>query len=177
TIARPAGAMPKAPDGFAVSIFANGVPHARWMAVAPDGDVFLAESDAGKIAVLRPSADGTHAARIVTFAEAYHQPHGLAFANGALYVADVKSIWRLPYADGQLTSTGRRRHVANTTPAAGVGHFTRDIAFDSKGNLFLTIGSRNNVDEEALPYASVQRVNVNGTLCTFASGLRNPVGI
>jgi glucose/arabinose dehydrogenase len=177
TIARPAGVMPKAPDGFAVSIFASSVPHARWMAVAPNGDVFLAESDQGKIVVLRPSADGTHAARVATFAEAYTLPHGLAFANGALYVADVKSIWRLSYADGQLKSTGRRRHIANTTPAAGVGHFTRDIVFDTKGNLFLTIGSRNNVDEEPLPYASVQRVNSDGSLSTFASGLRNPVGI
>lgn len=177
TIARPAGAMPKAPDGFVVSIFASNVPHARWMAVAPNGDVFLAESDAGKVVALRPSADGTHAVRVVTFAEAYHQPHGLAFANGALYIADVKAIWRLAYADGQLKSSGRRRHVADTTPEGGVGHFTRDIVFDAKGNLFLTIGARSNVDEEPRTYASVQKVNADGTLSTFASGLRNPVGI
>ncbi|HWE06966.1 MAG TPA: hypothetical protein VG274_09675, partial [Rhizomicrobium sp.] len=177
TIARPTAAMPKVPDGFAVSIFAGNVPHARWMAVAPNGDVFLAESDLGKIVVLRPSADGMHAARIVDFAEAYDHPHGLAFAHGALYVADVKSIWRLSYADGQLKSTGRRRRIANTTPAGGVGHFTRDVVFDTKGNLFLTIGSRNNVDEEPLPNASVEKVNPDGSLSTFASGLRNPVGI
>jgi glucose/arabinose dehydrogenase len=177
TIARPAGVMPKAPDGFAISIFASNVPHARWMAVAPNGDVFLAESDPGKIVVLRPSTDETHAVRITTFAEAYTLPHGLAFANGSLYVADVKAIWRLPYSDGQLMGTGRRRRIAKTTPAAGVGHFTRDIVFDSKGNLFLTIGSRNNVDEEPLPYASVQKVNPDGSLSTYASGLRNPVGI
>src|ERR1700721_3858996 len=144
TIARPAGVMPKAPDGFVVSIFASSVPHARWMAVAPNGEVFLAESDPGKIVVLRPSGDGTHAARVATFAEAYALPHGLAFANGALFVADVKSIWRLSYADGQLKTTGRRRHIANTTPAAGVGHFTRDIVFDTKGNFFLPIGGHTN---------------------------------
>jgi len=131
TIARPAGVMPKAPDGFAVSIFASNVPHARWMAVAPNGDVFLAESDLGKIVVLRPSADGTHAARAATFAEAYTLPHGLAFANGALYVADVKSIWRLSYAGGQLKSTGRRRHIANTTPAAVWG-ISRAISYSTR---------------------------------------------
>ncbi|HEY2444633.1 MAG TPA: PQQ-dependent sugar dehydrogenase [Rhizomicrobium sp.] len=176
-IARPRGAVPKAPDGFTVSIFAPNVPHARWMAVAPNGDVFLAQSDLGKVVVLRPSADGTHAVRLVTFAEALAQPHGLAFANGALYVADTKSIWRLPYADGQLKGSGRRRHIADTTPGGTVGHFTRDIVFDSKGSLFLTIGSRDNVGEESPTYASVQKVNSDGTLSTFAGGLRNPVGI
>jgi glucose/arabinose dehydrogenase len=176
-IARPAGALPKAPDGFSVSVFAGGLPHARWMTVAPNGDLFLAESDAGKVVVLRPSSDGAHAAKVTTFASGFDRPHGLAIHNGALYVADVKSLWRLRYSDGALAASGKRVHVADTTPAQGPGHFTRDIVFDSKGMLYLTIGSLGNVVEEPLPYASVQIVNGNGTLSTFASGLRNPVGI
>src|SRR5438477_8373196 len=132
-IARPVGALPKAPDGFAVSIFAGNLPHARWMALAPNGDVFLTESDAGKVVVLRPSSDGTHATKIATFASGFDRPHGLAIHNGALYVADVKSLWRLAYSDGALGASGRRVHVADTTPSQGAGHFTRDIAFDSKG--------------------------------------------
>lgn len=176
-VPRPAGAVPKAPDGFAVSVFAADVPNARWITVAPNGDVFLAESDSGKVVVLRPSPDGTRAARISTYASGFAQPHGLAIHDGALYVADTKSLWRLRYVEGALKSTGKPVHIADTTPAQGVGHFTRDIAFDSKGNLFLTIGSRDNVAEDPLPYASVQKVNPNGTLTTFASGLRNPVGI
>jgi glucose/arabinose dehydrogenase len=176
-IARPAGALPKAPDGFAVSIFAGNLPHARWMALAPNGDVFLAESDAGKVVVLRPSSDNAHAAKVTTFASGFDRPHGLAFHNGALYVADVKSLWRFRYSDGALAASGRRVHVADTTPPQGPGHFTRDIAFDSKGTLYLTVGSRDNVGEEPPPYASVQIVNANGSLSNFASGLRNPVGI
>ncbi|HEX4158321.1 MAG TPA: PQQ-dependent sugar dehydrogenase [Rhizomicrobium sp.] len=176
-VPRPAGAVPNAPDGFAVSVFAANVPDARWMTAAPNGDVFLAEPDSGKVVVLRPSADGSRAARITTFASGFAQPHGLAIHNGSVYVADVKSIWRLPYIDGALKATGTRVHIADTTPPQGVGHFTRDIVFDSKGNLFLTIGSKNNLAEDPLPYASVQKVGVNGTLTTFASGLRNPVGI
>jgi glucose/arabinose dehydrogenase len=176
-ISRPAGALPKAPDGFAVSVFATDVPNARWMTVAPNGDVFLAESDSGKVVVLRPSADGARAARISTFATGFAQPHGLAIHDGALYVADTKSIWRLRYVDGALKATGKRMHVADTTPRQGVGHFTRDIVFDSEGALILTIGSKDNLGENPLPYASVQEVNLDGTLATFASGLRNPVGI
>ena len=176
-IARAAGALPKAPAGFTVSIFADNLPHARWMTVASNGDVFLAESDAGKIVVLRPSPDGTHAAKIRTFASGFDRPHGLAIHGGALYVADVKSLWRIPYSDGALGASGKRIHLADTTPAQGVGHFTRDIVFDSKGTLYLTIGSRNNTSEDPLPYASVQIVKPDGSLWTFASGLRDPVGI
>jgi glucose/arabinose dehydrogenase len=176
-VPRPAGALPRAPDGFAVSVFAADVQNARWMTVAPNGDVFLAESDPGKVVVLRPSSDGARAARISTYASGFAQPHGLAIHDGSLYVADTKSIWKLPYKDGALKNTGKRVHVADTTPAMGVGHFTRDIVFDSGGDLFLTIGSKDNLAENPLPYASVQKVNPNGTLTTFASGLRNPVGI
>jgi glucose/arabinose dehydrogenase len=176
-VRRPAGARPVAPTGFSVSTFAPNTPHARWMTVAPDGDVFLAESDSGNVVVLRPAADGTHAAKVSTFASGFERPHGLAIHGGSLYVADVKAIWKLPYSDGALKSTGKRVHVADTTPKEGVGHFTRDIVFDSRGNLFLTVGSRGNLAENPLPYASVQKVNANGTLSTFASGLRNPVGI
>jgi glucose/arabinose dehydrogenase len=175
--ARPSGTLPKAPDGFSVSVFADGLPHARWMTVAPNGDVFLAQPDAGKVVVLRPSPDGSHAARVSVFASGFNRPHGLALHDGALYVADVKSLWRLRYSVGALAASGKRVHVADTTPALGPGHFTRDIVFDSKGTLYLAIGSRNNVSEEPQPYASVQIVNANGSLSTFASGLRNPVGI
>ncbi|HEX9159775.1 MAG TPA: PQQ-dependent sugar dehydrogenase [Rhizomicrobium sp.] len=174
-IARPPGAFPQVPRGFAVSVFAADVPHARWMTVAPNGDVFLAESDSGKVVLLRPTTDG--AAKIATFASGFDRPHGLAVHNGALYVADVKSLWRIPYSVGALKASGKRIHLADTTPPEGPGHFTRDIVFDSKGRLYLTIGSRGNVGEIPLPYASVQIVSASGSLSTFASGLRNPVGI
>ena len=174
-IARPPGAFPQVPRGFAVSVFAADVPHARWMTVAPNGDVFLAESDSGKVVLLRPTTDG--AAKIATFASGFDRPHGLAVHNGALYVADVKSLWRIPYSVGALKASGKRIHLADTTPSEGPGHFTRDIVFDSKGRLYLTIGSRGNVGEIPLPYASVQIVSAKGSLSTFASGLRNPVGI
>jgi glucose/arabinose dehydrogenase len=176
-IPRPAGAMPKAPPGFSVTVFAPHVPGARFMAVAPNGDVFVAESDAGKIVVLRPSHDGTKAQRVSIFAGGFAQPHGIAFHDGAIYIADTKSLWRLPYRDGALVAMGRRRHVADTTPDGQVGHFTRDIAFGPNGDLFLTIGSLGNVAELPRTYASVQKVGENGALTTFASGLRNPVGI
>jgi glucose/arabinose dehydrogenase len=175
-IARPPGAMPIAPAGFTVSIFAR-VPHARLMAVAPNGDVFVAQSDLGQVSVMRPSPDGTKADRITTFAGGFAQPHGIAIHNGAIYIADTKTLWRLSYKDGQTAAIGDRDDVAQTTPGGTVGHFTRDIAFDSDGDLFLAIGSKDNLGEDLPTYATVQTVGAHGALTTFASGLRNPVGI
>jgi len=175
-IARPKGALPVAPEGFSVSVFAH-VPDARLMAVAPNGDVFVAEPDFGKVAVMRPSADGTKAARLTTFVTGLAQPHGIAFRNGAVYIADTKTLWRFAYRDGQLAATGRRQHIADTTPGGTVGHFTRDIAFSSTGELYLAIGSKDNLAEDPPTYATVQKVGAGGALTTFASGLRNPVGI
>ena len=176
-IPRPADTLPQVPQGFAVSVFATHLTGARWMAVAPNGDVFLAESDGGKVVVLRPSRDGARAAHVAMYASGFAQPHGLAFQNGALYVADTKSIWRLPYKDGALIAKGMRVRVASSTPGGKVGHFTRDIVFDQHGNLFLTIGAADNVGEDPPTYATVQKVGAGGALTTFASGLRNPVGI
>lgn len=147
------------------------------MTIAPNGDVFLAQSDAGKVLVLRPSPDGSKVIRKAVFAGGFAQPHGLAIQKDALYVADTKTLWRLPYRDGALKAVGKRVHVADTTPGGAVGHFTRDIAFDRAGDLFLTIGSKDNVGEDGPTYATVQKVNPDGSLSTFAGGMRNPVGI
>jgi glucose/arabinose dehydrogenase len=176
TIPRPAGAMPAAPPGFAVSIFASGLDFPRWMAVASNGDVFVTEPKAGKIVVLRDTSGSGHADKVATFAGGFSMPHGLAFHDGALYVADLKAVYRLGYRDGALRASSRSRVTRSSFGVPG-GHFTRDIAFDSKGRLFLTIGSAENIGEDAPPRATVQLVNPNGTLTTFVSGIRNPVGI
>lgn len=172
-VPRPADALPDAPPGFAVSIFAAGLGKPRFLAVAPNGDVFVSESDFGKITVLRER--GGHVAR-ATFASGFAQPHGLAFHDGALYVADTTAVWKLAYKDGALHAGKRTRVTASSFGIPG-GHFTRDIAFAPDGQLYLAIGSRDNMGENPLPRASVQRVGADGSLTTFASGLRNPVGI
>ena len=176
TIARLKGAVPQVPAGFTASLFAEGLENPRWLAVAPNGDVFLAEPDAGKVTLLR-AADGDGKTEFrTTFADNFDRPHGLAFHDNALYVADVRAVWRIPYVDGATKGATR---TALTKPGAFGGsedHWTRDIAFDSKGRLFIAIGSSANVAEDAPPRATVQ-VFEDGKLRTFASGMRNPVGI
>jgi len=187
TIPRPAGTMPEVPKGFQVSAFADNLSDARWMAVASNGDVFLAEPPGGysakaggKITVLRDSNNDGKADQRFTFLPAsagFVYPHGLAFHDGYLYVGDVRGIWRFPYKDGQ-TSAGKPEKVTSKVAdlAPKNGHITRNIAFGPDGGLYLALGSKDNISD-AKPGAQVFKINADGSMSEFASGIRNPVGI
>ena len=179
-VSRPADATLILPAGFTANVYAEGLSHARWMAVAPNGDVFLAEPRAGEVTLLR-DADGDGRADFkTTFAKGFSQPHGLAFHGGYLYVADTRRVWRLPYRPGQTTGGGRPEPVtAAGALGAGSGHWTRNIAISPDGRrLYVAIGSSGNIGEEPEPRATVQVFDLEGGgQETFAAGLRNPVGI
>ena len=173
-IARPAGVLPEVPAGFAVSVYASGLANPRWMAVAPNGDVFLAETGAGRITLLH---ENNGKVETDIFASGFRAPHGLVFAKGALFVGDLNAVWRLDYTDGARTA-GNRVRVTSAPDLSPVGnHFTRDLAVDSKGTLYVGIGSASNVGEDAPTRATVQTIAADGSLHTFATGLRNPVGM
>jgi glucose/arabinose dehydrogenase len=178
------------PDGFEWNLFAEGLKDARWLAVAPNGDVFLAQSrfrqtgagdraDTGHITILR-DADGDGTAELIeTFDDDYERPHGLAFNDGALYVGERRGIYRIPYADGD-TSAQSREMITERNPFVGgsrEGHWTRNLAVSPSGELFVSVGSADNIAVEPEPRATIQRVGADGELTTFATGLRNAVGI
>jgi glucose/arabinose dehydrogenase len=179
-IGQPANAAPKVPPGFRVNVFASSLADARWLLVAPNGDVFLTEPSNGRVMLLRDKdGDGT-ADLVTTFAEGFDQPHGLALRPGYLYVADTERVWRLAYAPGQAKAEGRPEPVtAKGALDQGTGHWTRNIAFSPDGSRFyVTVGSRSNIGVEKPPRATIQEFSGDGkSLGTFASGLRNPVGI
>jgi glucose/arabinose dehydrogenase len=167
------------PPGFSANLFAEGLAHPRAMTIAPNGDVFLAESREGRITILRDEDGDGGADLIQTFASGYQRPFGLAFHDGALYVADLQAVWRVPYEEGALS--GRGRTPVTTLGALGnaSGHWTRNLVFSPDGDyFFVSIGSRNNLAEEPEPRATIQRFRADGTdQITFAGGLRNPVGL
>ncbi len=167
------------PPGFEANLFAEGLAHPRWMAIAPNGDVFLAETREGRITVLRDE-DGDGAADLSeTFASGYERPHGLAFHEGALYVADLQAVWRVPYEAGALSGRGREAVTERGALGAANGHWTRNLVFSPDGaHFYVAIGSRTNMEKEPEPRATVQRFRADGTeQITFTGGLRNPVGI
>jgi len=172
-VARPTGALPEAPAGFSVSLFASGLSDPRWMAVGPNGDVFLAEPRAGRITLLH---DNNGKVEAHDFADGFDTPHGLLFAKDALFVGDLKAVWKIPDSEGAMRA-GKRERVTTAANLSPGGHVTRDLAIDSKGTLYIGIGSESNVGEDAPTRATVQTIQPDGSLKTFASGLRNAVGL
>ncbi len=179
-IARPSPPPFRLPEGFAVNVFADGLAHARWMTVAPNGDVLLAEPGAGKITRLR-DADGDGAAEtIVPYAEGFKGRHGLAIEGDWLYVADIERVWRVRWDPAAAEAPGVKEPVTATGALGqGVGHWTRNLVFSPDGSRFhVTVGSRSNIGRDPEVHATVQTFNADGSgQSTYAEGLRNPVGI
>jgi glucose/arabinose dehydrogenase/cytochrome c2 len=150
-VPRPAGAELRLPQGFAIETFFTGLGGPRRMLLAPNGDIFVTEIYAGRVAVLHPSPDGSHVARQDVYASGLKQPFGLAFYPALhpqwLYVAETNRVVRYRYEGGDVHARDRPQVVIPELPS-GVGHFTRDIAFSADGQrLFVSVGSGSNVAE------------------------------
>lgn len=162
-VPKPAGAEPKLPPGFSLAVFTTGVEKPRIMRVAPNGDVFVSETGAGRIKVLRPSADGTSVASSSTFAEGLTQPFGLAFypagdAPEWLYVAENNRVVRYRYRTGDTKASGPPEVVVPQLAETGRGHYTRDLVFSADGRrMFVSVGSGGNVAED-MPKKTPQEI-------------------
>ncbi len=166
------------PPGFTATLFAEGFSNARWLQMAPNGDVLLAEANDGKITLLRDANKDGKAEVKETFADGFQRPHGMAIANGKFYVADALGIYSYPYKAGDTKATGARTQV--TEPGAFGklgGHWTRNLAVNSKGELFVSIGSNGNINDMDDPWRAAVSKVVNGKLVQYGTGLRNPVGV
>jgi glucose/arabinose dehydrogenase len=149
-VARPAGAAPLVPEGFKIELLAEGLSGPRILRVAPNGDIFVAEMEAGSIRVLR--ADGAKVVSDETYAAGLKRPFGLAFFPSGdnpqwLYVASAASVVRFPYRAGDLKASAKPETVVANL-AHGSGHSTRDIVFtpDNK-RMLVSVGSAGNVGE------------------------------
>jgi len=149
-VARPAGATLKAPPGFSVTAFA-ALEHPRQIRVAPNGDIFVAETDAGRIKVLRSADGAASASRVEVFASGLDQPFGIAFYPAGphpqwVYVANTNSVVRFAYQSGDLKARGAAEIIVPKLVQSRGGHSTRDITFSSDGRTMLvSVGSGSNV--------------------------------
>lgn len=180
-VAQPANAKLWVPKGFKVNVFAEGdfrVP--RWMALAPNGDVFLADSRANSVIVLRDTnKDGTADQRFV-FSSKLSQPFGMAFYKDWFYVANTDSIVRFKYKSGQTVAEADPEKLVELTPGGYNQHWTRNILFSRDGKqMYVSIGSATNVDVEAdAKRASISVYDPDGkNHRIYASGLRNAIGL
>ena len=164
------------PDGYAVSVFAEGLASPRFMAVSGDGVLFVAERSADRVVALPDrDSDGT-ADDVVEVGREFEQAHSVAFeANGSLLVAGETTLFRVRVGD-DLKETDRSVVLEGLTTG---GHGTRTVAVLPDGQLLLSAGSTCDVCEEVDPRrAAINLVPAEGgSSRVYMTGLRNAVGL
>jgi len=220
-IPRPAGAMPIAPPGFNVTLYAGGdskplqradnkehmarsagtFTQPRILRTAPNGDIFLADTGAGILFVMRGTAPDGRAATLEKFATGLDHPFGIAFYPSGpnpkwIYVGNATTVQRFPYHSGDLHATGAPETLVSNIPGyaqlEGGGHSTRDVVFTANDKHFLvSVGSGSNVSDPDLDFqrdgdrgqpkefhrADVLEFTPDGKFVeVYAHGIRNCVG-
>ncbi|HEY9134095.1 MAG TPA: PQQ-dependent sugar dehydrogenase [Dyella sp.] len=187
-VARPADAWPKAPPGFKVELFATGLHNPRLIRTAPNGDVFVAETHAGQLRILRGSTPDGHVKEMHVFATGLNEPFGIAFYPAGpnpqwIYVGNTDEVVRIPYRNGDVQARGKPEHIADLPHSHG-GHSTRDVRFSLDGKrMYVSVGSASNVDDPDTTPGEKHRANIlvfrpdGSDEQVFASGIRNPVGL
>jgi glucose/arabinose dehydrogenase len=163
----------KLPPGFHIAIFAQA-PHARMMVFSPGGVLIASDTTDGKVLAFPDSKHSGNAEKAVTVLRDLNAPHGIAFHNGKLYVAETNALRRYDWDESQLRATNGQ--LIMQLPGGG-NHFTRTILF-ANGKMYIAIGSTCNVCiEEEKRRASILEFNEDGSGDRiFAAGLRNSVG-
>ena len=174
----------KLPPRFKINLFAATLTDPRFMAVAPNGDIFVSERYQGKVKVLLDRGKSGTVESIETFAEGLLYPHGLAFYNGYLYVAEENEVVRYPYTPGDTKARASRQVIVPDLPQGKGqellnGHQTRTIIFGPDGKMYLSVGSSCDACVESnSKRATVLQYNPDGTGGrVYATGLRNAVGL
>lgn len=187
------GRTPKAPAGFTVTKYADGLQNPRWLFVAPNGDVLVAEANtevgfwkqlgAKIVGITKSMALGNSANRITLFRDTdqdgepevreiflsdLNQPLGMLVLNDQFYVANTDGIWRYPYQAGQTRVSANGEKILDL-PAGGYNnHWTRNIIANADGSkLYVAVGSASDHGEHGMEYearrANILEINPDGT--------------
>ena len=163
------------PDGFRISVFADNIDSARMMIFSPAGVLLVSEAGEGKVVALPDTKHTGKADRTVTVLSGLNEPHGLAFYQGELYVAENDKVRSYDWDEANLRASNPKKLA--DLPSGG-GHSTRSILFHN-GKMYVSAGSSCNVCVEKDPRrATVMQFNPDGSgQKIFAKGLRNAVGL
>ncbi|EPR71333.1 PQQ-dependent sugar dehydrogenase [Cyclobacterium qasimii] len=183
----PEGVTPKAPEGFVVTRFAENLDHPRWTYIAPNKDIFVAESNtkksANRITLLRDNDGDGNVDEQHVFLENLNQNFGMLVLDGFFYVANTDGLYRYPYKEGDTNLTSEGEKIVALSASGYNNHWTRNIiASKDKDKIYISVGSASNAGEQGMEKeerrANILQINPDGSgEITYASGLRNPVGM
>jgi glucose/arabinose dehydrogenase len=164
----------KLPDGFKIEVYAE-VNNARSMCISPNGTLFVGTKEKNVYAVTDENHDGK-ADKVYTIASGLNAPNGVAFKDGSLYIGTISVLYRLDSIESKLGNPPAPVVVYDKYPTAS-HHGNKFIAFGPDGKLYAPIGAPCNICDSPKPYASITRINPDGTgFEIFATGVRDCVG-
>lgn len=178
-----AGALPldkiELPPGFTIKVWAEGVRNARQMAIGSRGTVFVGSRDAGLVHAV-VDTNGDHVAdKVHVIAKGLRMPSGVAFRDGALYVAAIDRILRFDDIEARLATPPAPVVVTADYPTEQ-HHGWKFIAFGPDGWLYVPVGAPCNICDRRKDdpvYATVTRIRPDGSgREIWAHGIRNSVG-
>jgi glucose/arabinose dehydrogenase len=160
------------PEGFAASVFAEGLSGVRMLKWGPDEALYAVRSSAGELVRFEVNADGSANGEPTIVTTGLRQPFGLAFRNGDLYVGETHQVIR-------LSGSGFTQETVIVRGLPTGGHWTREIEFGPDGRLYVSVGSSCNLCEEGdARRAAIVRYAADGSGEEIvAVGLRNAVGL
>jgi len=180
-VSQPPNAKLNLPPGFEISTWAEGdMEEPRWLALAPNGDVFLADSHSGRILIFRDAHASGKAGERFVFASGLLLPFGLAFHGDYLYVGQTNAVVRFHYRAGQSKAEGDPEKIVDLPGRGYHEHWTRDVVFTPDGKkMLVTVGSASNDSPGEDPMrAAISEYNPDGSGHRFlATGTRNPIGM
>jgi glucose/arabinose dehydrogenase len=175
----PEGAHLVVPPGFRIAPWAEGnFERPRWLARS-GSDVFVADADANAVFLLRDTKRAGVADTRITFAKGLNEPFGMAIGGGYFYIGNTDSIVRWKYTPGQTQLEGKGEKIASVPGAGYREHWTRNVILSPDGSkVYVTVGSKSNVDEEPSPRATILEMNPDGSGAhAYVTGTRNPIGL
>ena len=174
----PEGFLPTVPAGFKVNVYVSGVRRPRWLTVAPNGDILLADTTGrGVIMVLHSGKDTSVAPEHEIFVDGMNRPFGIAFHGDYVYIGNMNELVRFKYDPKTSKRLGEKEHLLDLPSG---GHDTRSVAIAPDGkHLFVSVGSNSNISTGEAPIrAAVTICDLDGKNARqYATGLRNPVGL
>jgi glucose/arabinose dehydrogenase len=175
--APPKGFLPTVPAGFKVNVFADQFDEPRWLIVAPNNDIFLADTHGGAIYILRDPQHTGGAQEREIFLSGLDEPFGIVFHDDYIYVGDTDAVLRYKFDPKTSKRLGEAEKLMDLPRG---GHSTRALMFSADGkHLFVSVGSQSNVDIESdTRRAAITICDPDGKNARlYATGLRNPVGL
>jgi glucose/arabinose dehydrogenase len=175
--APPPDFLPTVPQGFKINVFAGGFKTPRWLTVAPNGDIFLAETGANQIVVMRDPQHTGEAKEREIFATGTRRVFGIAFKDDYVYVGDTNELVRFRYDPKTSKRLGEAESLLKLPTG---GHETRTVAIAPDGkHVYVTVGSGSNISTGEDPIrAAVTICDLDGKNARlWGTGLRNAVGL